>query len=109
MAKPSFHRSGDAISKTRKCLRENKNLLGVTFSALSSLPSDVVCRRSTQTEIDSLYLSERRWSAALLNQSAYTERPIPPLVEVETPLPSRELGGGGIQRNRREREHIYIV
>jgi hypothetical protein len=34
----------------------------------------------------------RRRSAALLSQSAYTERPIPPLVEQETLLPSSDRG-----------------
>jgi hypothetical protein len=37
----------------------------------------------------------RRRSTVLLIQSAYTERPIPPLVEEETTLPSSDCGGWG--------------
>jgi hypothetical protein len=34
----------------------------------------------------------RRRSAALLSQSAYIERPIPPLVEEVSPLPISDMG-----------------
>jgi hypothetical protein len=68
-------------------------LLGATRSVLSSVRSVVLYRRSTQT-IFSLRLRERRRrSAALLSRSANIERPIPPLVEEETPLPSSDKGG----------------
>jgi hypothetical protein len=46
-----------------------------------------------QNTIFSLRLRERRRrSAALLSQSACTERSIPPLVEEETQLPSSDRG-----------------
>jgi hypothetical protein len=45
---PSSRRRGGPISKTRKCLGQNKNLLGVTLSVLSSVRSDILCIRSTQ-------------------------------------------------------------
>jgi hypothetical protein len=43
--------------------------------------------------------SERGRSAVVLSQSAYTERPIPPLVEEETPLPISD-GEGETHRQR---------
>jgi hypothetical protein len=46
----------------------------------------------------------KRRSAALLSQSAYTERPIPLLVEEETPLPSSDRGG-----HRQEGDSISLL
>jgi hypothetical protein len=37
-------------------------------------------------------VGERKRSAAVLSQSAYIERPILLLVEMEVPLPSRDRG-----------------
>jgi hypothetical protein len=42
-----------------------------------------------------------RRSSAVLSQRAYTEGPIPPLVEEETPLPSSDVGEG-IDTDRKE-------
>jgi hypothetical protein len=52
---------------------------------------DVLCRCAKQTAfIHRLRGRRRRRSAALLSQSAYTERPDSPLFEEETPLPSSD-------------------
>jgi hypothetical protein len=102
----SPYRKRDPISKTRECLGETKNILGVTLNVLSSVRTDVLGRRSTQA-LFSLRLRERRrsrrTSAALLSQSAYTERPIPPLPEEETSSPSSGKG------DTQERDFIGLL
>jgi hypothetical protein len=90
------------FKKHLNVLERTKNLLGVTLSILSLVHSNVLLRHSTQT-IFSLCLRGRR------SQSTYTERLIPPLIGVETLLPSSNWGGGGIQTHRQEGYHISLL
>lgn len=73
-------------------------LLGVTLHVLPSGCPDVLGGCSKQT-ILSLSAREENKSSSLLSQSAYTGRPISPLVEQETLLPSSDGGGGDTERN----------
>jgi hypothetical protein len=58
---------------------------------------------------NSLHLEgrKRRWPAALLSESAYTERPNQPLVEKEAPLHSRDVED--TQTHRQEEDRISIL
>jgi hypothetical protein len=64
-----------------------------------------LCRRSTQT-IFSVRL--RRGGGCCSAQSIYAERPMPPLIEEETPLPSSVEGGEGGQRHRQQGDRISL-
>jgi hypothetical protein len=54
MAEPFSRRRGDPISRTRRCLETNKNLLGVTISFLSLVRFDVLMQTFNTDNIHSL-------------------------------------------------------
>jgi hypothetical protein len=83
---------------------ENKSLLGITLNVLSFNRSTVLRRCSTQAIFSLCLRGRRRRSIALLSQSAYNERLIPPLIAEETLLLAAM--GGGREKHRQKGDHI---
>jgi hypothetical protein len=102
---------GAPHQQTRKCVTVTKIWFWAPDGCLTPRKTGrlTVGRNMTLTQFSLRLRRWRRRFAALLSQSVYTERTIPPLVEEETLLPRSDRGHTEIHRHKSARARSWTL